>query len=303
MSLGHVDAEDIRYFFALSQSGTLVRAADSLEVDHTTVGRRVQRLERAVGRKLFTRSRQGWTLTEAGKRLLPAARNVAMSTDVFTGAENALSITEEVTVFSSEGFAAYVLAPHAEDLLSNNGYALNLLTAPSLASRDGISYDVAVVRSEPVSRSTSTQLLASYEVGLYATETYLLNHPAINELSDLEGHHISWYPEDPIAGIPEVTALRRLLPRTISLQSNNLFVHQQATLAGVCLGMIPTYMADNYPHLRRILTKELSFFGNYWTVIPTTQRRHDATRKALEFIHFAVEQKGIDVKSRSFPIN
>ena len=103
MSLGRVDAEDIRYFFALSQAGTLVRAADDLGVDHTTVGRRVQRLERAAGRKLFTRSRQGWALTEAGKRLLPAARNVAVGADVFAGAEDSLPFIEEVTVLASEG--------------------------------------------------------------------------------------------------------------------------------------------------------------------------------------------------------
>ena len=296
MSLGRVDAEDIRYFFALSQAGTLVRAADDLGVDHTTVSRRVQRLERAAGRKLFTRSRQGWALTEAGKRLLPAARNVAVGADVFAGAEDSLPFIEEVTVFASEGFAAYVLAPHADDLLSNDGYALKLLTAPSLASRDGISYDVAILRSELVDHSTSTQLLASYEVGLYATKDYLYSHPPIESLEDLEGHHISWYPEDPIAGIPEVTALRSKLPRTLTLQSNNLFVHQQATLAGTCLGMIATYMADYYPQLQRLLPEDLSYFGNYWTVIPATQRRHGATQKALDFINHAVAQLGIGVE-------
>src|SRR5699024_7401590 len=124
-------------------------------------------------------------------------------------------------VRSSDGSAAYGPARHADDLLSCAGDALQLLAPPSLASRDGISYDVAILRSELVDHSTSTQLLASYEVGLYATKDYLDNHPPIESLEDLEGHHISWYPEDPIAGIPEVTALRSKLPRTLTLQSNN----------------------------------------------------------------------------------
>src|SRR5699024_8449017 len=159
------------------------------------VGRRVQRLERAAGRKLFTRSRQGWALTEAGKRLLPAARNVAVGADVFAGAEDSLPFIEDVTVFASQGFAAYVLAPHADDLLSDDCYVLKLLTAPSLASIDVISDDVAILWSELVDLSTATQLLVFYVVELYATKDYLENHPPIEGLEELEGHHISWYPE------------------------------------------------------------------------------------------------------------
>lgn len=51
--------------------------------------------------------------------------------------KGALPFVQEVTVSTPEGFAASVLAPHAEVLLSNDSYALILLTASSLASRDG----------------------------------------------------------------------------------------------------------------------------------------------------------------------
>src|SRR5699024_12853680 len=39
---------------------------------------------------------------------------------------------------------------------------------------------------------------------------------------------------------------------------------------------------DYYPQLQRLLHEDLSYFGNYWTVIPATQRRHGATQKALD---------------------
>lgn len=51
--------------------------------------------------------------------------------------KGALPFVQEVTVSTPEGFAASVLAPHAEVLLSNDSYALILLRAFSLASRDG----------------------------------------------------------------------------------------------------------------------------------------------------------------------
>jgi DNA-binding transcriptional LysR family regulator len=68
-----VDAEDVRYFHVLAQAGTLVRAAKELGVDHTTVSRRVRRLEAALDLQLFTRTRSGWTISPNGERLLPAA--------------------------------------------------------------------------------------------------------------------------------------------------------------------------------------------------------------------------------------
>lgn len=79
-----VDAEDVRYFHVLAQAGTLVRAAKELGVDHTTVSRRVRRLEAALDLQLFTRTRSGWTISPNGERLLPAARMVALGSDAFS---------------------------------------------------------------------------------------------------------------------------------------------------------------------------------------------------------------------------
>ena len=50
-----MDWDNLRYFLELARAGTLVGAARRLGVDHTTVARRLQALEKQVGSPLFAR--------------------------------------------------------------------------------------------------------------------------------------------------------------------------------------------------------------------------------------------------------
>ena len=64
---------DLRFFLELARAGTLSGASRRLEVEHTTVARRIDRLEHQLGNTLFDRSREGYELTEMGRALLPHA--------------------------------------------------------------------------------------------------------------------------------------------------------------------------------------------------------------------------------------
>lgn len=288
-----IDAEDVRYFHVVANAGTLARAGTELGVDHTTVSRRVQRLEHALGVRLFTRTRTGWELNANGESLLPAARTLAQGYEVFTDGDPTQIGPEEWTVLTSDGFASTVLALRCGQLLADGRVILRIVSAPSLASRDGVSYDVAVVRSKPSSPSVRSRLLAKYEIGLFATVDYLNGHRQIRELADLAEHVLAWYPDDPMAGIPEFDDLRKKLPGSFLLQSNNLTVHEQAALAGVGLAVMPTYTASRHAELVRVLPEELAFHGSYWTVLPAAQLRWQVTERVLAFLDDAVRYAGL----------
>ena len=63
------DWNDIPYFLAVANSGTLAGAARKLSVNHSTVFRRINMLEKKLGLRLFDRLPDGYSLTEAGHRL------------------------------------------------------------------------------------------------------------------------------------------------------------------------------------------------------------------------------------------
>ena len=68
----------INYFLAASAAGSLTQAAEELSVAQPTLSEQIRKLEHNLGVSVFTRAKQGLTLTEAGERFLPYARKVSL---------------------------------------------------------------------------------------------------------------------------------------------------------------------------------------------------------------------------------
>ena len=71
-----LDWDDLRYFLAVAATGSLSAAARELNVNTTTVLRRIGNLEEALDARLFERLRSGYALTQDGTRLLQSLEPV-----------------------------------------------------------------------------------------------------------------------------------------------------------------------------------------------------------------------------------
>jgi DNA-binding transcriptional LysR family regulator len=71
-------AADLRIFEAVARLGSMSRAASELHTVQSNVTARIRKLEREIGVALLARSRRGVTLTPAGHRLLPFARQLPL---------------------------------------------------------------------------------------------------------------------------------------------------------------------------------------------------------------------------------
>jgi len=65
--------DDLRYLLVLARAATLARAAKAIGVDQSTVRRRLEALETALGGALVDRRREGWRLTPLGERVVEHA--------------------------------------------------------------------------------------------------------------------------------------------------------------------------------------------------------------------------------------
>jgi DNA-binding transcriptional LysR family regulator len=65
--------DDIRYFLTLARAGSVSAAARQLDVNHSTVSRRIQALETRHGVRLFDRTQTGYEMTEAASHIYDVA--------------------------------------------------------------------------------------------------------------------------------------------------------------------------------------------------------------------------------------
>ena len=74
-----IDWDDVRYFLAVAREGSVRAAAERLEVNHSTVLRRVAQLEERLGAQMFEKLPSGYRLTAAGKEVLEFANQMEAS--------------------------------------------------------------------------------------------------------------------------------------------------------------------------------------------------------------------------------
>jgi DNA-binding transcriptional LysR family regulator len=292
-----VDLGDLRYFLALARYGRLSTAADRLEVEHTTIRRRVSSLEKSVGARLFDKTTSGWTLTIAGQRLLPFATRIEQEAD---SAQSALtdeqhSLRGTVRILATDGMGSMIVAPAVATLQAKHpGIEVDLVTSSHLLSYSVGEFDIAVTIGDlPERRDFNQTHLCDYELRLYASRTYLDNNPPLSSAEDLAAHKMIWY-IDSLLQLPELRDSENqeiAAAAKIQFRTTNLFAQLEATATGIGLGLLPCFLAHNDPRLLPVLHKEVHPRRSYWMVIPSRLLNVELITFVAGHLFHAVQQQ------------
>src|SRR5215813_805747 len=190
--------DDLRTFLAVQRKGSFAAASRLLGVDSTTVGRRLNALEGALGGPLFQRSRNGLLPTDEAARLLIHAERieaeVLASERELQGAEKTLDGVIRVT--AGDGLLAALLVPALGQLLSRNpGLRVELLGDArhfDLARREA---DVGLRLRRPTERSLVRRLLGRVPFRLFASDAYLARRGRPTRVGELAEHDFIAYGE------------------------------------------------------------------------------------------------------------
>jgi DNA-binding transcriptional LysR family regulator len=108
-----VNWDDLRLFLAVARSGSISGAARQLDLQHSTLSRRMRNLEQGLGVRLFDKVPSGYALTTAGESLLEAAtrmeREVLLVDGVLSGTD--LQLSGPLRVTAIDNMATTVLMP------------------------------------------------------------------------------------------------------------------------------------------------------------------------------------------------
>lgn len=271
---------DLRFFLELARAGTLSGASRRLEVEHTTVARRIDRLEIQLGTTLFDRSREGYELTEMGQALLPhaeAMESAALAaTEQLGGTEVAAHGVVRLGV--PEVFGVRVVAPLLVGLLQTHpDLSIDLLVLPRFANLANREADLGVMLDPPSTGRYMITRLASFRFYLYASPAYLARHPPIRERADLAHHDFVDYVQDRLAS-RELSYLNELgfTPRR-RLCCTGMTAQVEAAALGMGLIMAPPYAVPDDGRLVPVLDQ---FFAerSFWLAAPTDLYRLQRVR-------------------------
>jgi DNA-binding transcriptional LysR family regulator len=271
---------DLRFFLELARAGTLSGAARRLDVEHTTVARRIDRLESQLGSTLFDRSREGYELTDMGQALLPHAE--AMEGAALAAAEQ-LGATEGaahglVRLGVPEVFGVKVVAPLLAGLLQTHPeLTVDLLALPRFANLANREADLGVMLDPPTTGRYMITRLASFRFYLYASPSYLAGHPPIREQADLVRHDFVDYVQDRLAS-RELSYLNEMgfTPRR-RICCSGMTGQLEAAALGMGLMMAPPYAVPDDGRLVPVLE---GFFAarTYWMAAPADLYRLQRVR-------------------------
>jgi len=125
-----VDWEEWRTLLSVARTGSLNGAAALIGVDATTVGRRLQRLERRLQRKLTIRSKGRLELTQMGNAILPRleqAEAALRAADISAEAGAVAAPWRTVRVTAVPSLCDYLLAPAVPRLTKTHRIALEIV--------------------------------------------------------------------------------------------------------------------------------------------------------------------------------
>ena len=255
-----VSADDLRYLLAVARAGRMVTAAALFGVEHTTVRRRIDRLEAALGVRLLDRSPDGWSLTAIGREIVDSASSVedAVQAVVATAAgRSGDRVRGTVRVLAPEAFGVLFAAPALARLQGEHpDLEIELVTATRPLGARGSGFDLAVTVGQVRNPRLASETLAPYALGLYAAPAYLEGRPPIASVEDLAAHPLVFY-VDALLTVPELD-LRELLGDVhVRFGGTSPFAQLEATRAGAGIGLLHAFMADRDPALVRVLRAEV----------------------------------------------
>src|SRR5260221_4201981 len=267
--------DDLRVFLTLAREGTLTTAAKALGVSHPTVSRRVQALEQQIGARLFERLPDRFVPTSAGEELL--AEPEAMETAALSIHRRSAGLSDTVSgvvrLSAGEAMAA-LIARHLAWLRERLRHIeFEVIASHTLANLSRREADLLIREQVPDLAGIVTRKLGRVAYAIYGhpdlAAVFSKGRPAEARLRALP-----WLGfDDDHSYMPGQAWLQELLAGVRPVvRGNNWLVLHEAARAGTGLAILPCYLGDTDPALRRIGGVIESVLADQWLLGPPDPR-------------------------------
>ena len=282
--------DDARVLLALMEARTLLGAGKRLRVNASTVSRRLEALEMALGARLFDRTPDGVRPTSLAEALAPHAEAMERAAaGLALAAQGREARPEgEVRITAPPGVAEFFLAPALPRLLARHP-RLRLVLDASVAYADLTrrEADLALRARRPTSGDLVARSLGETVGGLYGAKAYVEGLGRLRRLGD--ARFITW--AEDLAHLPAARLVaERVPPEAVALRTSHMGTQMAAAAAGLGLvvadgplaraaGLVEVALS---PELRRSLPPLTG--GDSWLVVHRALREVPRVAAVWEFV-------------------
>jgi DNA-binding transcriptional LysR family regulator len=270
--------DDLRIVAAIREEGTYAGASSRLRIDETTVGRRLARIERALGVRLFEAVDGLRKPTAQCEHVLTHVRAMAGHVaEIARLGESLPGLSGRFRIASTNAVAEEILAPRVAPLLAAHpGLALQFLTSSENVKFSRWQADFAIRLRKPDKGDFTISKLCEMKL-------YLIEPAARAETEPL----VCVYPDD-LGPIPETQILKaRRLHEAARFVCDNIRVLRTLVKSHQAIAVLPDYLCGELLADRRLRATLLPRHRDVWLLVQTHLKRDAAARVVIDWLRDA----------------
>lgn len=281
---------DLRVILAICRSGSLAGAARLLGKDHSTLFRKLNRIEDRAGVRFFERLATGYTMTDAGEVALEFGERIedefhALSREI-DGRDARLQGNVRVT--APDGVCSIHLPPLlAEFRRLHPDVSIELLEGNAAFDLSRREADIAIRATRQPPDESLGKRICDFRFAAYASPAYL-ERAGKRDLADYEWITLAGYER---FFVPSVwKSVRQLRDRSV-MHTNSSTAALRAAECGVGITMMSCYRGDDLPELVRASPTFDHLDMELWIVTHPVLRHTARVRVLMSFLTDAFAAK------------
>lgn len=291
------DWNDFQFFLKVASLGSLVAAAEAMGVNHSTVFRRINALEKQMKVRLFERLKTGYVLTKAGEDILDyvqqmegqmhAIHRKLLGKDIRLSGNLKISTTDTLGYYWLPPFIRRFKALYGDIVID-----MDIKTRYTNLTKREADIVIPAVNKQPdymVGRK-----LAPIFFRLYASSDYIQHHGRPVKVDDLKVHRFL-LPNEALAGLPANKWLRKYVsPKAICATSDKLTGLYKLAQQGLGIAVLPHYVGDADNTMVMLMELPQEYHHDIW-ILTHPDLRHTARIKAfMQFMYSETQQGRFD---------
>lgn len=242
--------DDFRYLLAVHRDKSFLAAGKALGVAPSTVARRIEALERTVGRPLVQRGNDGTRLEPDALQLVALGEEFELGLASLRRDARAEEIAGTVRLSMSEGFIRPAIAALSRLRSKHPALVIELISESRVADLARREADIGVRIVRSTSPTIVSKLVGRAKTGLFASRDYVARRlPGAHLPRATAGLH-DWVGFDrSLERMPAVQWTREYGANRFIFQSNTIVAIEQAVIAGMGIALLSEAQGAALPSL------------------------------------------------------